>query len=137
MRTDVFIAVFTIAEIALRNTLATDFHHHRRIKMKEISESEIIEPEMIAGDPSARAQSKNDILDEAIEAINQEPFDMSSTDFPYKREHQEEGLNIAIKAIEALKTEPDPICKICEKEDATTNGFCTDCAREHYSDGKK
>ena len=40
---------------------------------------------------------------ECIDAINNEPFDMSCSDFPYRREHQEEGLNIAIKAIENIE----------------------------------
>ena len=35
----------------------------------------------------------------ARKAIENEPFDLSSSEFPYRREHQEEGVNIAIKAI--------------------------------------
>jgi hypothetical protein len=38
-----------------------------------------------------------------IKAINNQHFDTSSTEFPYKREHQEEGLNLAIKAIEDIE----------------------------------
>jgi len=44
-----------------------------------------------------------DMKAKCLKAIEKAPFDLSSTEFPYKREHQEEGLNIAIKAIKDIK----------------------------------
>ena len=48
-------------------------------------------------------KDRDDMKAKCLKAIEKAPFDLSSTEFPYKREHQEEGLNIAIKAIKDIK----------------------------------
>ena len=58
---------------------------------------------------------RNKVLDEAIKAIKSVIY------------HNTHTRRTAIRAIENLKT-----CIVCEKQDVHTNGFCIDCAREHY-----
>ena len=47
----------------------------------------------------------NKVLDAAIEAIDRSPLPMSNTVMPHRQRHINDGINIAIKAIQALKVD--------------------------------